>query len=311
MSFEIFDCLKIDFDLMGIDKSEYDSNKDKSLEIEKNVCDIVRYTLENPTPWNWGFNFDNDEDLFEIPIDRGYLLKIMPEEFPKYFENYSKEELIIQSESYINPKISKEDVIKFLMDEGDYSWIVSEKGHQYLKSHPEYVFFTQHLIKFNLYEFLLFGEKEGLEIEETGNRYIDLKLDKALSKGDNDCYLHYIDYHYTLALKNKDYDKALYYLCQRMIFQTNFWLLKETYSFLEEAYDNETFYLSFMLVKLDLDLDLESIYQKAFDDFKIPEYQINRERIYQVMVSLIIDKDDVYKISDDLINETNPNWSWF
>lgn len=303
MRFGGFNSLSIDFDLLGIDKSDYDSNKDKELEIEKNVCEIVRYTSENPTPWNWGFNYDYDNDSFDIAIERGYLDKIMPDEFPKYFEKYSKEDLILQSQSFINPKTSKEDVIKLLIDEADYSWIVSENGFKYLKSNPEYVFFTQHLIKFNLYEFLLFADKEDLSIEETGNRYIDLKLNKALLKGDVDCYLYYIDYHYTLALKKEDYNDALYYLCQRIIFQTNFWLLKKSYSLFDEAYDNETYYLSFMLVNLNLDYDLENIYQKAFDEFKISKYQFNREKIYQFMVRIIEGKEDVYEISGDLIDE--------
>ena len=65
----------------------------------------------------------------------------MPDEFPKYFDEYSKDELIMQSQSFIDPKTSKEEVIKMLMDEADYSWVVSEKGFEYLESHPHYVFF--------------------------------------------------------------------------------------------------------------------------------------------------------------------------
>lgn len=288
---------------MGIDKSEYDKKEDDDLKIEKNVCEIVRYTTENPTPWNWGFNYEYDNNSFDIPIERGYLDKIMPDEFPKYFDEYSKDELIMQSQSFIDPKTSKEEVIKMLMDEADYSWVVSEKGFEYLESHPHYVFFTRHLIKFNLYEFVLFCKKEDLSIEEAGDKYINLKLNKALSNGDLECYLFYIDYHYTIALENEDYDNALYYLCQRIIFQTNFWLLKEVYSFFDEPYDNETYYLSFMLVKLDLDYDLGSIYERAFNEFKLSKYRINKEKIYHIMCRLVKNKDDVYEISGDLVDE--------
>lgn len=299
-----FDSRDFEFNVAEIRKSEYDKNEDLDLRTEKNVCEIVRYTSENPTPWEWGFNYDYDPDSFDFAIERGYLDKIMPEEFPKYFEKYSKEELIIQSQSFINPKTSKEDVIKILMDEADYSWIVSEKGYEYLESHPLYAFFTAHLIKFNLYEFKFFAEKNSeLEIEELCDKYINLKLANALRKGDTDCYLYYIDYHYTLSLKKEDYDSALYYLCQRIIFQTNSWLLKKNHSFLDEAYDNETFYLSFRLTNMNLDFDLKSIYERAFDEFKIDKYRINREKVYGIMTRLVNDNEDLYQISADLIDE--------
>ena len=305
MRLKRFNSLDIDFDLIEVNKSVYDKNEDRNLRTEKNVCKIVRFTDENPTPWNWGYDFDYDERVFGDAVERGYLDKIMPDEFPERFKNYSKEELILQSQSYINPKTSKEDVIELLMEEGDYSWVVSEKGYEYLKSHPLFDFFVMHLIKFNMYEFILFSQKENLPIEETANTYIDLKLKKALIKGDVSCYLYYIDYHYTLSLKKKDYDSALYYMCQRIIFETNFWLLKKSHSFLDEAYDNETYYRLFDLVKLDLDLDLEGIYSKAFDEFKIPKYQINREKIYEIMVRLIDRREDVYDVSSDLFDEKN------
>lgn len=297
-----FNSLNMDLELMGISKFKYNPKKNLDLKIEKNVCELVRYVSENPTPWNWGFNYNNSNFSFELTVRRGYIEKIMPDEFPKYFEKYSKEELILQSHSFIDPETSKEEVIKILMNEAEYSWIVTEKGYDYLESHPDYVFFTQHLVKFNLYEFLLFFKKEGLSIEDIGDKYIDLKLNKALSKGDEKCYLYYIDYHYTLALKKGDYDTALYYLCQRIIFQTNSWLSNSVSSF-NEAYDNETFYLSFMLLNLNRDYDLKNIFKRAFDEFKISRYKINRNKVYDIMRRLIVNKENIYDISGDLVEK--------
>ena len=292
---------QLDFKLLNINKSDYDKSEDKLFKSEKSVCEITKYVNENPTPWNLDHIYDYSDEDFDIAVERGYIEKIMCEDFSKHFEKFTKKELILQSQSFIDPEISKGDVIKLLAEEGEYSWVITDKGLSYLNSNPLYVFFTNHLLKYNLYEFVLFARaNDGLDLEELGDKYINLKLEKSLTGN----YLNYIDYYHTLYLKNGDYYNALVYLIQRIIYLTNSWLLEDYHVAFDEVYDLETFYLLFNFTKLNLDLDFENAYKNAFNEFKIPELRINYNRLHDISYRLLINGEDQYEISGDLLEES-------
>ena len=298
---------KFDFNLLGISKSSYNKKEDESLKNEKNVCEIIRYANEKPTLWNLDHIYKTGDDDLNRAIERGYLSKILSDEFPTHFEKFTKEELILQSQSSIDNSISKEDVIELLMGEGEYTWIITQKGLEYLNSHPLYVFFTQHLLKFNLYEFILFKEvNEDLTLEEIGDKYINLKLEKSQLN-----YLKYLDYYYTLYLKKSDYDNALFYIIQRIIYETNLWILKDSHVAFDEVYDLETFYLVFDFTNLKPDFDFDPIFKKAFDEFKISELKINYDLLYSICYRIFVDCEDIYVISGELMDAYQANKQGF
>ena len=292
---------QFDFNLLGISKKGYDKSCDDKMKIEKSICEIVRFTDEKPTPWNLDHIYEYTPEDFDLAIDEGYIEKIMPDEFSKRFENFTKEELMLQSEFSIDSKLSKEEVIELLVDEADHSWIVSPKGYEYLNSHYSYVFFTKHLLKYNLYEFMMFlNANKDLTIEEAGNKYINLKIENDLSAN----YLNYIDYYYTLHLKNKNYDKASIYLIQRIICETNSWLLKDYHVSFDEVYGLEIFYLIFDFVNLKVDFDFETSYKKAFDELKVDKFKINFDKLRIICYRLLVEAENPYVISSELFNET-------
>ena len=113
-----------------------------------------------------------------------------------------------------------------------------------------------------------------------------------------------INYYHTLYLKNGDYYNALVYLIQRIIYLTNSWLLEDYHVAFDEVYDLETFYLLFNFTKLNLDLDFENAYKNAFNEFKIPELRINYNRLHDISYRLLINGEDQYEISGDLLEES-------
>ena len=261
----------------------------------------VKYTLENPTPWNLiDLNdYIDDNNGFNNAIDNGYIVKIMPDEFKEHFEKYSTEELIRQSQISIDEDTSKEEVIEILMDEGDYSWIVSDKGLNYLKSNEFLEFYTNNLIAYDVYEFKLFcREHDDLTFEEIGDEYVNIKLKKGLKK-DYDEYLKYLNYYFNLNFQKADYDNACVFLAQRIIYEINNWNSRKFIGFLDEALSIETDNLLFKFRKLDLKLDLKGIYDKAFEEFKIQKYKTDKDENYGFFTRLI-DGESIYEINYEL-----------
>lgn len=295
---------RIDYGLLDIDKSLNNKNDEKAFKEDIATYMTVKYTDENPTTWNIDHSYNDYIDPMGInnAIDEGYVEKIMPEDFAERFEKFSKEELIRESLYAIDPDTPKEKVIEQLTDEGDYSWIVSERGHEYLEAHPMYDFFATYIKWFNFYEFKLFYDKnlDKLGLEEIGNEYITRKLEKAFSKNEYDTYLIYMDYHFTLNMKRQDYASALAFLAQRIIYEINTWYLYDYHAPFDEALSLQTDELLFQFKKLNLDLDAGEIYKRAFDDFMIPQLKsdYNRNMIY---FKRLLGDENIFDISGEMI----------
>ena len=322
----------IDYDYLGLDKSKYDSKEEKDLNVHKSMYALLKYINEHPTPWVYDYYLESiDRDALDWLIEKEYIDKVMPEEFPQLLKDYTVEELIRESESSHDPGTTKEDMIKYFMDWCDWSWIVSEKGLEYLNAHPFLDFFANNLLDFNIYEFKLFVDKykndlsleeisdnlaleevddkgaleemdDKLALEEIGDKYINAKLEKALSNHELDLYLNYVDYYFNLYLSKKDYENALVYLIQRIIYEVNIWHLKEYHVAFDEAFSIKTDYLLFKITKLNLDFDLESIYDEAYNSLKIDEIKFKYDENYDI-VKMLMAGVNIYDISSDLLDE--------
>ena len=295
----------IDYDYLELDKDKYDSKEHDMLNIEKSIYCLVKYTNEHPTPWKYDYYLnDIDDNAFGWIIEKGYVTKVMPDKYYELFKDYTVEELKRESESYHDPETTKEDMIEHFIEWSDYSWIVSEKGLEYLESNPFLEFFTNNLMGFNIYEFKLFSDKNCNEmtIEEIGDKYINAKLKKALSNDELDIYLYYADYYFNLNLSKKEYETALIYLIQRIIYEINIWHLKEYHFALDEALSIRTDYLLFKITKLGLDFDLKTLYDEAYNSLKIEKIKFKYDENF-VNVERMINGESVYDISDELLDK--------
>ena len=293
----------IDYDYLELDKEKYDSQEDKKLNDEKSIYALVKYTKEHPTPWKYDYYLKSvDDRAFDWIIDKGYITKVMPDKYSELFNEYTVEELIRESESYHDPDTTKEDMIKYFTEWSDFSWIVSEKGLNYLNSHPFLEFFTNNLLDLNIYEFKLYADKYNkLSLEEIGDKYINAKLTKALSDDEFDMYLNYVDYYFNLNLSKKEYEKALTYLIQRIIYEINMWHLKEYHFAFDEALSIRTDYLLFKIVKLGIDFDLDRLYDDAYNSLKIDKIKFNHDENYSHFKRLM-NGESIYDISDELLD---------
>lgn len=295
----------IDFEYLELDRNQYDSKKDEELNIEKSMYALVKYANEHPTPWMYDYYLKSiDRKSFDWIIEKEYITKVMPDKFPELFKDCTAEELIRESESYHDPSTTKEDMINYFMDLCDYSWVVSEKGMNYLKAHPFLDFFTNNLIEFNIYEFKLYSDKykDELTLEEIGDKYINAKFKKALDINELNLYLNYVDYYFSLNLAKNDYETAFIYLIQRIIYEINIWHLKEYHFAFDEALSIRTDYLLFKIIKLNLDFDLEKLYDEAYYSLKIDKIKFNYLENYDNLKRLMTG-EDVFDISGDLLDQ--------
>lgn len=295
----------IDYDYLNLDRSKYDSEEEKDLNIEKSMYALVKYTNEHPTPWNAEYHLKSvDGNTFDLVIEKEYLKKVMPDEFPVLFKDCTVEELIRESELYHDPDTTKEDMINYFMEWCDWSYVVSEKGFEYLKSSPFLNFFTNNLIDFNIYEFKLYADKYGneLTIEEIGDKYVNAKLKKALSNNERDLYLNYVDYYFNLNLSKNDYEAASLYLIERIIYEINRWHLKEYHVSFDEPFSLTTDYLLFKIAKLNPDLDLEKLYNEAYNSLKIEEIKFNYAENYEIVKSLM-NGESIFDIGGDMLEK--------
>lgn len=295
----------IDYDCLELDRDKYNSKDEDRLNIEKSMYGLVKYTNEHPTPWNYDYYIDAiDDDAFDWIVEKGYITKVMHDKYYELFNDYTVEELKRESESYHGPETTKEDMIKYFIEWSDYLWTLSEKGLEYLESNPFLEFFTNNLMEFNIYEFKLFSDKyhNELTLEEIGDKYINAKLIKALSNDELDMYLYYIDYYFNLNLSKKEYETALMYLIQRIIFEINMWHLKEYHFAFDEALSTRTDYLLFKITKLGLDFDLETLYDEAYNSLKIEKIKFKYDENL-VYVERMMNGESVYDISDFLLDQ--------
>ena len=295
----------IDYDYLGLDRDNFDENENRELNIQKSMYALVKYINEHPTPWSYVYYFKSiDDDAFDWIIDKEYITKVMPDQFHELFKDCTVEELIRESESSHNPDTTKEDMINYFIEWCDYSWIVSQKGMDYLNAHPFLEFFTNNLLDFNIYEFKLFADKyeKELTLEEIGDKYINAKLTNALSLDELDVYLNYVDYYFNLNYSKNNYERALLYLIQRLIYEINMWNLKEYHFAFDEVFSIKAGYLLFKITKLNLDFDLEKLYDEAYNSLKIHDIQFNYAENYDILKRLMAGEDE-YKISDEMINQ--------
>ena len=270
--------------------------------------EYVKHIHENITPWKMeSLNKLNHIrfDMNEYAINHGYLKKISGDEFADYLNQYSTDELIEELAYFdISPKKSKDDIINQLMDEGEFSLLVTEKGLDYLKSNLMLDFFADYLSEFLFYEFEIYYNlnKEDLSIHEIAEEYLNNEFKNAVKSGNLDVYLNYLEYYYKVNFDEGKFDQSLVYLIQRLIYEINIWYSKDNHTTFELGVSLKTGSFFNQLYKLGIDFNLEESFNIAFKEFKFGHLKQNREKIYDFAERLISGQHLMY-INDNLLDE--------
>ena len=274
-----------------IDDKNYDEFE--VFDAQSRICayQYVKHVNENITDWksrSYSDLYHVVFNPFEYAINHGYVEKISGDEFIEYLNKFSSEELRIESE-YFNLRISdsKESMVDELVKYKDFTYVITEKGLDYLKSNPMMDFFVENLEEFIFYEFERYYEdnKDGCGLEEIGIKFVNNEFKESFKKGDLDVYLRYLEFYFKLSFNNQDYDEALYYLIQRLIYEVNDWVSK--YDFHLMAFSFKTFIFFNKFINLNCDFDLKEIYNRAYKEFKFIHIRNYKDIIYDVAVSLL------------------------
>lgn len=291
-----------------IDENNYDVDDVRDAQSRIEVYECVKHINENITSWKMPSFFELNHFIFdamEYSENHGYIEQITSNEFEMYFGAYSTEELKEELKYFdITPEVSRENILKQFKNQCDFSYIITEKGRDYLKSYPVLDFFATHLSEFLFYEFEKYylENKDKYSLAEIGNNYVNSEFKKAIKSGNLDIYLRYVDYFYSINFEGKNYDEALYYLAQRLIYEINKWYLNEIHQSFEFAISLKTaeYFNKFYL--LDADLDLKEIFNRAFNEFKFGHMKNKKDECFEYYERLL-NGTHVININDELLSE--------
>ena len=295
-----------------IDKNNYDEDEVQDAQKRIEIYEFVKHVNENITSWKMPLLIEMnhfDFDYNKYAENEGYVEKINANEFAMYFDVYPTDELKQELKHFdITPKNSRKDILNQFQEYGDYSYIITEKGLEYLKSYPLLDFFSTHLHGFIFYEFekYYYENKDEISLEEIGKNYVTNEFKQAVKQGKLDVYLKYAFYYYSINFNKGNYDEALYYLIQRIIYEINTWYSQDNHYPFEFAISPETASYFTNFYHLDIYLDLEEIFNRAFNEFKFGHMKNNKEKIYEYC-EILLSGTHVIEINDEMFFEYHLN----
>ena len=295
-----------------IDKNNYNEDEVQDAQKRIEIYEFVKHVNENITSWKMPLLIEMnhfDFDYNKYAENEGYVEKINANEFAMYFDVYPTDELKQELKHFdITPKNSRKDILNQFQEYGDYSYIITEKGLEYLKSYPLLDFFSTHLHGFIFYEFekYYYENKDEISLEEIGKNYVTNEFKQAVKQGKLDVYLKYAFYYYSINFNKGNYDEALYYLIQRIIYEINTWYSQDNHYPFEFAISPETASYFTNFYHLDIYLDLEEIFNRAFNEFKFGHMKNNKEKIYEYC-EILLSGTHVIEINDEMFFEYHLN----
>ena len=290
-----------------IDDKDFDEFEVFDAQSRISIYHYVKYINENVTGWKIKSYSDLHHVAFnpvQYAINQGYVEKISGDEFIDYLNKFSCDE--IKSElKYFNLEVSdsKEDMINKLVEYGEFTYHVTEKGVDYLNSYPIMDFFVEYLEEFIYYEFERYydANKDKFSLEEIGIKFVNNEFKNSFKKGDFDVYLKYLEFYFKLSFNKRDYDDAMYYLMQRLIYEINVWISNNDYFSHSFIFSFKTFMFFDKFINLNCDFDLKEIYNRAYKEFKFIHIKNHEDMIYDVVVRLL-DGEHLTEIDNDLKN---------
>jgi len=287
---------------------EKNYNIDEVFDAQSRICEYecVKHVNENITSWkmdNYSKINHIDYDSYTIILDKGYVKKLSREEFRQYLSQYSIKQLTDELKYFdIEARKTKEEIIEQFIKEGDFTLITTPEGEDYLKSHPEYDYFATYLSDFLFYEYEEYLKTHEGDISEISEKYLKEEFKKGIIDGNLDIYLNYLDYYYNIAYQNKDYSKALYYLIQRFIYETNKWYAKPEIEFLKQIYSRKTAKYFNNIIFIDFEYEFNEIYDNAFNKFKFSHMKNNKDKIHE-FVQRLLAGEHIIIINNELLEE--------
>lgn len=143
------------------------------------------------------------------------------------------------------------------------------------------VFYNRHLLDFEYDEFLKFynDADESLEIPQIAEMFLDTKLEEALgSESEFETYFNYLIYHVFYNANEGNLDESFIYLSQAAILASN-----ESEDKMDLIASNLHSFDIFMGIdKLIIPIhsyDVDGLFGRAVEDFKISKYNNNHEEI--------------------------------
>ena len=288
-----------------IEEKNYDEYEVYEAQSRISVYECVKHINENLTSWKMDIFHDLNHILFdrhEYAINNGYLKKLKDDEFRNYLNNYSLEDL--QKELYyFDMQIdgSKQELIEQLFKISSSTYAVTEKGLQYLKDYPVLDFFAEYLPEFIFYEFEKYHDeyKDKLSIEEISQNFINAEFKNAFKTGKFDVYINYLYYFYKINYNNENYDEALVYLIQRVIYEINKWYMVDNLFSNQLVLSVDTALLFNQIIDLNMEFDLDELFDKAFKEFKFGHMKNHRSEIEDYVIRLL-DGEHVMDINEEL-----------
>ena len=287
------DCDVDNYLLRKIEENNYDFKEVFDAQSRIFLYESVKFTKDNIITWKSDFIHDNNHihmDALTQALDKGFIQKFTGDEFTTYLEGYSKQELEEELEYFgIEPKTSKKEIIGQIAEQGDILFDVTDEGLKYLNSNPLLKFFADNMEEYLFFEFEMFynENKDDYTIEEIANRFVNENFKKSIKSGNLDDYLKYLEYYFKINFNNKNYDEAVYYLIQRVIYEVNKWYLAENHHNFDFAISIKTGKYFQDMSKVDKIENLKEIMDKAFNEFKFPHMKDNKILIDGFCLGLI------------------------
>ncbi|MDO5825284.1 MAG: TFIIB-type zinc ribbon-containing protein [Methanosphaera sp.] len=212
----------------------------------------------------------------------------------KVNNNYNPERLLeLDMENYEVPDVN-------FMDE--YIYKITKKGRRYYKKNKTAKVFNDRLHHQEYYEFYYYcRDNPDVKVEDNADRFYELKLDESITNGDERLYLALLEDRLSVLLDNmENMEKLCLNIFQSLIASVNSYRLSNDKRGLE-AIDPDICMAYTLLKDLIYEMDIERLYDEAFDGIELEKLKINREEIWNIIRRLRY--ESIHDINRELMKE--------
>ena len=280
-----------------INERGYDEDEVYKVQSKISLFEFLKHADENITTWKLNsINITNhvNFDTIEYALNNEYIRKIKGIEFFNHLNSFSLEELQKESEFlYGSSSDNKGEIINRLINDGDFSYAITEKGKQYLNDNPLMNYFAEYMQDYFFYEFQKYYDnyKDDLTIDEIAKKYINEDFKYSFKKGDFEVYLRYLEFYFKYNWFNEEYEEALVFLTQRVIYELSKWYSDESNRSFELAISFKTVELSNIVFSSNVEFDIEEIFKRSYKEFKFPHMKWDKKTLLEDIKNLYESQD--------------------
>ena len=266
---------------------------------QSKIClfEFLKHINENITHWKLNsidISNHTDFDYGEYALDEGYATVITGIEFFNHLNNFSLEELQVEAK-FLHGRSSdnKGEIINQLMNDGDESLVITEKGKEYLNEHPLLNYFADYMSDYFFYEFEMYynNHKDEMSLEEISKKYVNEDFKSSFKKGDFDVYLRYLEFYFKYNWFNENYEDAFVFLTQRVIYEISKWYAIDSHYPFAMAISYKTVELFDMVFNSNQEFNMEEIFNRAYKEFKFGHMKGDREVLFDKVMDLFENRD--------------------